>query len=400
MITVDVALERVLAGLTVTAAEVLPLAQCLGRVLAEDAAARLAHPPSDVSAMDGYAVRGADLAAPPVNLAVIGESGAGHPFAGTVAAGQAVRIFTGAPMPAGADSVVMQEDTRRDGATVTITEPQTPGRHVRTKGGDFTVGQTLLAAGTVLGPRQIGLAAAMNLPWLTVRRRPRIAILSTGDEIVMPGEPVGPAQIASSNGPALAALVALHGGEPVQLGIARDSRDSLNAMIRASAGCDLLLTSGGASVGDYDLVQDVLAENGLELDFWKIAIRPGKPLMFGALRHVPVLGLPGNPVSAMVCAYVFLVPMLRALQGLSPIPPLQAACLGGPVKANDGRQDYMRSSLTRRADGSLVATPFPRQDSAVMSGLAAAGCLLVRPPHAPEGKAGDPVLVLPLADGW
>ncbi|OAN64498.1 gephyrin-like molybdotransferase Glp [Magnetospirillum moscoviense] len=399
MITVDVALERVLAGLAPTATEVVALPAALGRVLAEDACARLAHPPSDVSAMDGYAVRAEDIAGPGSRLTVIGESGAGHPFAGTIGPGQTVRIFTGAPMAKGADSVVMQEDTARDGDTVTITVPQAAGRHVRPQGADFSVGDCLLKAGTLLGPRQIGLAAAMNLPWLTVRRRPRIAILSTGDEIVMPGDPVGTAQIVSSNGPALAAIIAQAGGEPVQLGIAKDSRDSLSAMIKAAAGCDLLVTSGGASVGDYDLVQDVLAEQGLELDFWKIAIRPGKPLMYGKLKHVPVLGLPGNPVSAMVCAYVFLLPMLRALQGLTPVVPPVAARLGGPVKANDGRQDYQRARLERRPDGSLVATPFPRQDSAVVSGLAAAGCLLIRPPHAPEGKEGDPVLVMPLPDG-
>lgn len=399
MITVDVALERVLAGLGPTATETVALPAALGRVLAADAQARLAHPPSDVSAMDGYAVRAEDIATPGTRLAVIGESGAGHPFSGTIGPGQAVRIFTGAPMAAGADSVVMQEDTERDGDAVVITVTQVSGRHVRPQGADFSVGDPLLTAGTVLGPRQIGLAAAMNLPWLAVRRRPRIAILSTGDEIVMPGDPLGPAQIVSSNGPALAALVAQAGAEPVQLGIASDSRESLSAMIKAASGCDLLVTSGGASVGDYDLVQDALAEHGLELDFWKIAIRPGKPLMYGRLKHVPVLGLPGNPVSAMVCAYVFLMPMLRALQGLAPVIPPIAARLGGPVKANDGRQDYQRATLERRPDGSLVATPFPRQDSAVISGLAAAGCLLIRPPHAPEGKEGDPVLVMPLAEG-
>jgi molybdopterin molybdotransferase len=400
MITVDIALERVLAGLVPTAPETLPLPQTLGRVLAENATARLAHPPVDVSAMDGYAVRAADIAAVPATLDIIGESGAGHPYDGRVGPGQAVRIFTGAPMPAGADSVVMQEDTCRDGNSVAVTEPQSPHRHVRSKGGDFSVGQTLLAAGTVMGPRQIGLAAAMNLPWLPVRRRPRVAILSTGDEIVMPGEPIAAAQIVSSNGPALAALVTQHGGEPIQLGIARDSRDSLNAMIKAAAGCDLLVTSGGASVGDYDLVQDVLAENGLELNFWKIAIRPGKPLMSGMLNHVPVLGLPGNPVSAMVCAYLFLVPMLRSLLGLPAALPLQAAVLGCAVKANDGRQDYQRATLDHRPDGSVIVTPFQRQDSAVMSGLASADCLLIRPPHAPEGRPGDPATIMPLPAGF
>ena len=400
MITVEVARTRILAGLKPNPAEMVALGQALGRVLAEDVAARVAHPPSDVSAMDGYAVQAADLTIPSVTLTVVGESAAGRPFAGKVQKGEAVRIFTGAPLPAGADTVVMQEDTSRDGERVSITVTQTAGKHVRTAGLDFTVGQAMMRAGTVLGPRQIALAAAMNVPWLMVRRRPRVAVLSTGDEIVMPGDSLSPGQIVSSNGPGLAALVTAAGGEPVQLGIAADSRDSLSAMVQAASGCDLLVTSGGASVGDYDLVQDVLAEQGMELDFWKIAMRPGKPLMFGNLKHVPVLGLPGNPVSAMVCAYLFLIPMLRAMLGLSPELPLQAAVLGADVRANDERQEYLRGTLSRRADGALVATPFARQDSAVVSGLAAAECLIVRPAHAPEAKAGAAVEVLPLPDGF
>ncbi|MBX9633860.1 MAG: molybdopterin molybdotransferase MoeA, partial [Magnetospirillum sp.] len=361
---------------------------------------RVAHPPMDVSAMDGYALRAADMAQIPAQLTVIGEAAAGRPFDGAIAAGQAVRIFTGAAVPPGADVVVMQEDTTRNGAEVTISVAQAAGKHIRPMGLDFSPGQTMLKAGTVMGPRQIGLAAAMNVPWLSVRRRPRVAILSTGDEIAMPGEPLGPAQIVSSNGPSLAALVTVLGGEAVQLGIAKDSRESLSAMVRAAAGCDLLVTSGGASVGDYDIVQDVLAEQGLKLDFWKIAMRPGKPLMFGTLKHVPVLGLPGNPVSALVCAYVFLAPMVRSMQGLPSQPPLVPAILGGGLRANDARQEYLRGALERRADGQLVATPHTRQDSAVVSGLAAAQALILRPPHAPEAKPGDTVSIMPLPDGF
>lgn len=397
MITVDVAKSRVLAGLTATAPEMVALPQALGRVLAEDVAARLAHPPVNVSAMDGYALRAADL---PATLTVMGESAAGRPYDAIVQPGQAVRIFTGAAMPAGADCVVMQEDVSRNGDAVTIAVTQGAGKHIRTAGLDFTIGQVLLKAGTAMGPRQIALAAAMNVPWLSVRRRPRIAVLSTGDEIVMPGQPVGPGQIVSSNGPGLAALITQAGGEPVQLGIAGDSRDSLSAMVAAAAGCDLLVTSGGASVGDYDLVQDVLAEHGMALDFWKIAMRPGKPLMFGSLKHVPVLGLPGNPVSAMVCAYLFLIPMLRKLQGLVPETPTLSAVLGSDARANDERQEYLRGTLARRGDGTLVATPFSRQDSAVVSGLAAAECLIVRPAYAPEAKAGAAVDVVPLPAGY
>ncbi|MCR6632281.1 MAG: molybdopterin molybdotransferase MoeA [Magnetospirillum sp.] len=399
MISVEVALERVLDGCRPTAPEMVALPASLGRVLAEDVAARVAHPPLDVSAMDGYAVRAADLPQPG-RLSVIGESAAGRPFAGTLGAGQAVRIFTGAGMPPGADTVVMQEDATRAGDTVDITIAPTPGKHVRTRGLDFQPGQIGLKAGTVMGPRQIALAAAMNVPWLTVRRRPRVAVLSTGDEIAMPGDPLGPAQLVSSNGPGIAALITLLGGEPVQLGIARDTRESLSAMVAAASGCDLLVTSGGASVGDYDLVQDVLAEHGLKLDFWKIAMRPGKPLMFGTLRNVPVLGLPGNPVAAMVCSYVFLAPMLRAMQGLGGGLPTLTAVLDAPVTANDARQDYMRAGLRRDGHGIPVATPYGRQDSAVVSGLAAAQALIVRPPHAEAARAGDTVTVIPLPDGF
>jgi molybdopterin molybdotransferase len=400
MITVDVARARILAGLKPNPAEMVALGQALGRVLAADVAARVAHPPADVSAMDGYAMQAADLSSPSTTLTIVGESAAGRPFTDLVRPGQAVRIFTGAPLPAGADTVVMQEDTSRDGERVTIATPQAAGKHVRNAGLDFTIGQTMMRAGTMIGPRQIALAAAMNVPWLMVHRRPRVAILSTGDEIVMPGDSVGPGQIVSSNGPGLAALVIAAGGEPVQLGIAADRRDSLSAMVRAAAGCDLLVTSGGASVGDYDLVQDVLAEHGMELDFWKIAMRPGKPLMFGTLKHVPVLGLPGNPVSAMVCAYLFLIPMLRALQGRPPELASQAAVLGADVRANDERQEYLRGTLARRGDGALVATPFGRQDSAVVSGLAAAECLIIRPAHAAEAKAGAVIEVIPLPAGF
>jgi len=397
MISVEVALERVLATAKPTAPELVALPAALGRTLAEDVCARVAHPPADVSAMDGYAVRAADTTQP-TRLAVIGESAAGRPFAGTLGPGQSTRIFTGAPMPEGADTVVMQEDTSRDGGMVVLNAAAVPGKHIRTRGLDFLPGQAMLRAGQVMGPRQIALAAAMNVPWLPVRRRPRIAVLSTGDEVVMPGEPVGPAQLVSSNGPGLAALISVLGGEPVQLGIAADIRESLSAMVAAAAGCDLLVTSGGASVGDYDLVQDVLAENGLKLDFWKIAIRPGKPLMFGMLKSVPVLGLPGNPVSAMVCAYVFLAPMLRAMLGLEPRLPTATAVLDAPLRANDARQDYVRAELWRDEAGTLTARPHPRQDSAVVSGLAAAGALIIRPPHVPEAKPGDTVTVLPLPD--
>jgi molybdopterin molybdotransferase len=383
----------VVADLVPTAGETLALSQSLHRVLAADCAARVSHPPLDVSSMDGYALRAADAPGP---LTVQDEAAAGHPFDGVIASKQALRIFTGAAIPAGADCVAMQEDCRRDGNLVSIDTPIAPGTHIRRAGIDFHQGQVLLKAGTLMGPRQIALAAAMNLPWLPVRRRPRVAIVSSGDEITMPGEPMRAGQLPSSNGPGLAALVQANGGEAVQLGIAADNRQSLAALISAARGCDLLVTSGGASVGDYDMVQDALTDHGLALDFWKIAMRPGKPLMFGRLRHVPVLGLPGNPVAAMVCATVFLRPMLRCLLGLPPHNPLVCATLATEMAANDARQDYVRATLTRQTNGAIVAQPFGRQDSGALSGLAGADCLIVRAPHAQAAKAGDAVTILPL----
>lgn len=391
MISVETARETVLAGIRPVATEVVGLTQAVGRVLAEDLAARVSHPPVAVSAMDGYAIRSGDLGAVPAELNVIGQSAAGAPFGGAVGAGQAVRIFTGAALPAGADAVVMQEETRRDGDRVHILAGVPGGKFVRAPGLDFKTGDVLLRAGTVMEGRSIGLAAAMNIPWLTVRRRPRIAILSTGDEIAMPGEPLGPTMIVSSNGPGLTAMVTGLGAEAVHLGIARDTRDSLDAMIAAAAGCDLLVTTGGASVGDYDLVQDALTQAGLALGFYTVAMRPGKPMMFGSLKGVPVLGLPGNPVSAMVGGVIFLQPMVRAMLGLSSTIDMVPARLGRDLAVNDARQDYLRSSLERGGDGMLTATPFPLQDSAVLSGLVCADCLVVRPPHAPAAKAGDPV---------
>lgn len=394
MISVETARETVLAGIRPVATEVVGLAQAVGRVLAEDLVARVSHPPVAVSAMDGYAVRVADLDSIPATLTVVGESAAGSPYGGMVAAGQAVRIFTGAALPAGADAVVMQEDTGRDGGTVAIRVGVPAGKFVRAPGLDFKTGDVLLRAGTVMEGRAIGLAAAMNIPWLTVRRRPRIAILSTGDEIAMPGEPLGPTQIVSSNGPGLAAAVVEMGGEAVHLGIAKDTRQSLDAMIGAAAGCDLLVTTGGASVGDYDLVQDALRDAGLDLGFYTVAMRPGKPMMFGNLKGVPVLGLPGNPVSAMIGSVIFLRPMVRAMLGLSTATETVTARLGRDLPANGVRQDYLRASLERGGDGVLVATPFQMQDSAVLSGMVRADCLAIRPPHAPAAEAGDGISII------
>jgi molybdopterin molybdotransferase len=331
MISVEEALARITAAFRPLAVETVGLGEALGRVLAEDVVARVTQPPAAVSAMDGYAVRAADLAAVPAILTEIGEAPAGGAYEGTVEAGQTVRIFTGAPLPRGADAVVMQEDTEAEGDRITVRESVRPGTYVRPAGLDFRAGEVGIAAGRLLTARDVGLAAAMNVPWLKVRRRPRIAILSTGDELVMPGEPVGPNQLIGSNGLTLVALVAVCGGEAVNLGIAKDSRESLVTLAAGAQGADLLVTTGGASVGKHDLVREALDESGLELDFWKIAMRPGKPLMFGRMGEIPLLGLPGNPVSSLVCALLFLRPAIDVMLGRAPEErPSEVRFLGPP----------------------------------------------------------------------
>jgi molybdopterin molybdotransferase len=397
MISVEEALGRFLAPLKPLSAEQVAVSDGLGRVLAEDILSRRTQPPFAVSAMDGYAVRAADVSAVPARLRIIGTVPAGGAFAGSVGGGEAVRIFTGAKVPAGADCIVIQEDTSREGDWVTVQEGAPAGRYIRPEGLDFRAGDLGLAAGTVLTARDVGLAAAMNRPWLSVRRRPRIAILPTGDEVVMPGDPVGPNQIVSSNGLALAALVTACGGVPQLLGIALDR---LRAFAESAAGADMLVTTGGASVGEHDLVQSALAADGLELDFWKIAMRPGKPLMVGRLRGTPMLGLPGNPVSSLVCALLFLKPAIETLLGVGrEAQPTQTARLAVALEANDRRQDYLRARTRLAADGEIEVEPFNRQDSSMLSLLARADCLVVRPPLAPAARAGERVPIIRFAAG-
>lgn len=398
MISVEEALNRILNAVGgPLPAEEVPLTQGLGRILAEDVTAALTQPPVAVSAMDGYAVRAADLEQVPARLRVIGMAPAGRPFAGSIRSGQAVRIFTGAAVPDGADTIVIQEDAETSGDWVILRESAPPGRFIRPAGLDFTVGSVGLVAGRRLTARDIGLAAAMNRPWLRLRRRPRVAILSTGDELVNPGQAPGPGQIVSSNSFALAAFVEAEGAEPLMLGIARDEPAALARAIEAADGADLLVTSGGASVGEHDLIAGALEASGMRLDFWKIAMRPGKPLLFGRLGRMPVLGLPGNPVSSLVCAIVFLRPALAGLLGCGSEGDRPAhARLGRDLPENDRRQDYLRSELTRDPEQGLIATPFERQDSAMLSLLARAGCLAVRPPHAPAARAGERVPILSL----
>jgi molybdopterin molybdotransferase len=394
VISVAEARARVLSGLSPCGAEIVGLAEAWGRVLAAPVAARLTQPPADLSAMDGYAVRAADTQ-PPRALAIVGEAPAGHPAPVCVGEGQAVRLYTGSVLPAGADTVLLQEDAAAGGGMVTPAEPQRSGQHIRRRGQDFAAGDLLIAPGRRLGARDIGLAAAANHPFLGVHRRPRVAILATGDEIAMPGEPIGEGGIVSSNSHTLAALVRAAGGEPLLLPVARDDADAIAAAAASAAGVDMLVTTGGASVGDHDLVQQGLMRHGFALDFWKIAMRPGKPMIFGRLGETPVLGLPGNPVSAFVCAVLFLMPALARLAGLAEEGPVTSkAVLGAAVRANDHRADHLRATLSRDADGRLVVVPDARQDSALLRVLAGAGALLLRPPFAPAAEAGSEVEII------
>jgi molybdopterin molybdotransferase len=392
------ALARVLEGADALPMESVTLEHALGRVLAQDLAALRTQPPAVVSAMDGYAVRAADVGLAPVTLTLIGEVAAGHPFEGEVKAGQAARIFTGGVMPAGADTVVIQELTTRDGDRVTIQKATAKGRNVRGRGIDFEQGQVLLRKGRHLTDRDLMLAAAMNHAHLPVHRRPKIAVLGTGDELVRPGSHPAAGEIVYSNGFALIALARIAGAEVADFGIARDRIEDIAAAVRRARdwGADILVTSGGASVGEHDLVQRALATEGLELSFWRVALRPGRPMMHGRLGAMHVLGVPGNPVSAYVCAFLFLVPLIGHLTGRSdPERVPEPARLGCGLPANDERADYLRAVLKETPEG-LVATPLPAQDSSLMAPLAQAHCLLIREPNAPAAPAGSPCVILKL----
>ena len=403
LLPVAEAVRRVVAGVVPLDAEPVALADAAGRTLAEPIVARRTQPPFPASAMDGYAVRAADVANPPATLRVIGMSAAGHGFAGAVGPGEAVRIFTGAPVPAGADAILIQENTEAavEGEVVALASLDA-GRNIRPAGFDFREGERLLGAGRVLGPRELSVAAAMGHGALSVRSAPRVAILSTGDELVPPGTAPGPDQIVASNGPGIAAFAALWGGRSIDLGIAGDDVGELAAAIdRALAEqADVLVTLGGASVGDHDLVGPALAGRGMELGFWRIAMRPGKPLMFGTIARpegtpLRVLGLPGNPVSSIVCALLFLRPLLDAYLGRLPADYTEPAILAVEVPANDAREDYVRAILAH-GDGLPLATPLPVQDSSGLAVLSAADCLLIRPPNSPTASAGTPCRILRL----
>lgn len=378
--------------------ETVALTDAHHRTLARDIAALRTQPPAAMSAMDGYAVRAAD-AVLGARLKVIGEVAAGRPFNDTIGAGQAARIFTGGVIPAGADTVVIQEDTTRDGKIVIINEAIAAGKNIRNAGIDFKEGDVLLPRGTRLNDRALALAAGMNHPHLPVHRRPRVAILATGDELMAPGSALAPGQIVYSNIFSLSALVRSESAEVIDLGIARDTIESTTDGIRRArdSGADVLITTGGASVGDHDLVQTALTAEGVDMAFWKIALRPGKPMMHGRLGPMRVLGLPGNPVSSYVCAFLFLVPLIRALSGRTVVDhPLERAVLGRDMPANDKRQDYLRARLETGSDGLPVAISVGAQDSSLVANLAAANALIIRPPFAPAAPAGSPCTIVRL----
>jgi molybdopterin molybdotransferase len=385
------ALAAVLEGADPMPEETVALDAAHHRVLARDVAALRTQPPQAMSAMDGYAVRASDASRVSARLRVIGEVAAGRPFDRALGPGETARIFTGGVVPEGADAVVIQEDTLVDGDTITITEAAIPGRHIRPAGVDFREGDVLLRAGALLSDRDLSLAASMNYPELAVRRRPKVALLATGDELVMPGSTPGPGQIVYSNGYALRAMARAEGAETVDLGIAADTLESTVAGIRRARDCgaDILVTTGGASVGDHDLVRQSLQAVGATMAFWKIAMRPGKPMMHGRLGAMRVIGVPGNPVSSYVCSLLFLVPLIRALSGASIVHNArESALLGRDVGANDKREDYLRARLHTREDGALIATPVGHQDSSLLAYLSAAQALVIRVPFAPAAAAG------------
>jgi molybdopterin molybdotransferase len=399
LLSVAEALARVTKGLAPLEVERVAIDQARDRVLAEDLAARLTQPPFDASAMDGYAVRAEDVAVLPATLSLTGASLAGAGFRGNVARGEAVRIFTGAPVPEGADTIVIQESAEEISGQVTVKAPS-PTSYIRPRGQDFKEGDVLLSAGTKLGPRELMLAAAMNYAELPVRRRPKVAILATGDEVVPPGSVLAADQIVSSVPYGLAALIEAHGGEAVRLGIAKDDLESLVTLARAGKAADILLTIGGASVGERDLVATALESEGLELDFWKIAMRPGKPMLYGRLGSQRVLGVPGNPVSALICAHIFLLPMMARMLGVAVDAPAKLeALLGEAIEANGPREHYMRARSEWGEDGTRVVRPLLSQDSSLVAALARADCLIVRRPGAHALPLGARVTILPLDRG-
>lgn len=394
MLSVDAALERIGAAFEPLGTEWVALPDAAGRVLVEDLSAPRDQPPRAISAMDGYAVRSSDLQTGEARLQVIGAAPAGRAFDGQVGPGEAVRIFTGGLLPAGTDAIALQENAAVEGDTVTLVGAVAPGRFVRPAGLDLRAGDVVLTAGRRLTPRDVALAASINRVWLPVRRRPRIAVLATGDELVMPGTPLADERIVSSNGLLVAGMVQAFGATAADLGIVPDDPRALAAVASGLTGFDLVVTLGGASVGDHDLVRSVLGEGGLALAFWRIAMRPGKPLLFGRIADVPLLGLPGNPVSTGVCTIIFVRAAIQRMLGLDPAAPYARAVLGRSLEANDEREEYLRARTRRLPDGRLEASPNPRQDSSMLGVFADADGLVRRAAWAPAMAAGAEVDLL------
>lgn len=398
LISVEEALEHLLADAVPLPGEDVALADAVDRVLAEPVVALRTQPPFDASAMDGYAVRAADVASAPARLAVIGTAPAGRGFDGAVGRGEAVRIFTGAPLPEGAETIVIQENVRDLGdGRIEVVEPARPGLNIRRAGLDFSKGDVLLERGRRLDPAALSLAASSNHAHLNVVRRPLVAIIATGDELLPPGSEPGPGQIISSNAYGVAATAHSVGARWLDLGIAADRKQAVAELVReaVAARADVIVTLGGASVGDLDLVHQVFTDEGMALDFWKVAMRPGKPLMSGRLNDIRCIGLPGNPVASIVCSQLFLKPVLARLGGRTHSPDLREATLGSAMAANDLRQDYVRATIREEA-GRLVATPFDVQDSSMLRRLADADGLIVRAPFSPAADKGSACRVLML----
>jgi len=397
LLAVDKAVTRILKGVKPTRVEKITLENCSGRILAADLKSKRHQPPFAASAMDGYAVKAIDIIKVPASLQIIGEAPAGHQFMGTVGRCQTVRIFTGAPLPRGADTVIMQENSKAQDGVVTILQSEQKGKFVRPAGLDFKKGETVMRANTVLNARSIGLCAAMNYASVPVYRKPTIAILSTGDELVEPGGKPGPDKIISSNSVALAAAVSSFGGEPLNLGIVPDNLEKIIEAINCAKKADVLITIGGASVGDHDLIGPAFKKLGIKMDFWKIAMRPGKPMIFAKRGKQRILGLPGNPVSSLVCALVYLKPLINKMVCQpTTIDDTVKARLTTPLPANDLRQDYIRATLSRNDKGHLLVTPFSKQDSSMQKNFARADALIIRPPHANHSRAGASVAILPI----
>ena len=393
LLPVEEARSRILSNVRLLPPENIQLAQALGRVLAKPLSAKRDQPPFNASAMDGYAVRSEDVAA---ERRIIGISAAGHAFKGKLKPGEAVRIFTGALVPATADTVVIQENVQANDKIVTMLSPARAQLNIRPRGLDFKKGETLLPASIRLNARDIGLAAAMNCSILSVRKKPVVAVIATGDELVLPGAKPRADQIVSSNSNALAAMTQSLGAEVINCGIIRDNLKATERAILKMAKADVIVTTGGASVGDHDFIQQALKNTGVKIDFWKIAMRPGKPFMYGRKGKQHVLGLPGNPVSALVCARLFLKPLLDCLQGLPTEEAATMARLGAAMSANDSRQDYIRAKLEIAPDGSRTATPFNKQDSSMQRTFRDAHCLIIRAPNAPAASPGDLASILKL----